>query len=75
MVEEFIDDNSGEFKKTELWRKLPRKVMWQTFQVIMTYLEDTNKSVYDQEGNVVYVWNPKLAAKLRNKPDLRWNPE
>ena len=74
MIERFIDDNSGEYKKTELWRRLPRKVMWQTFQVIMTYLEDTNRIVYDQEGYVVYVWNPKLVAKYKNRPDLRWNP-
>jgi hypothetical protein len=75
MVERFINDNSGEYRKTELWRKLPRRVMWQTFQVIMTYLEDTNRIVYDQEGCVVYAWNPKLVAQYKSRSDLRWIPK
>ena len=73
MVERFIDDNSGEYKKTELWNNLPRKVMWQTFQVIMGYLESIHKIVYDKKGYVVYIWNPKLVAKYRNRKDLEWN--
>jgi hypothetical protein len=73
MVEKFIDDNSGEYKKTELFNKLPKKVMWQTFQVIMEYLESINKIACDNEGYVVYVWNPKLAEKYKNRKDLEWN--
>jgi hypothetical protein len=41
MVEKFIEEHSGKYKKTELFKKLPKKVMWQTFQVIMEYLETT----------------------------------
>lgn len=72
MVEKFIDENSGEFKKTELFNKLPKKVMWQTFQVIMEYLESVLKIAYDNEGYVVYIWNPKLAEKYKNRDDLTW---
>ena len=43
MVEDFINGNSGEYKKTELFHKLPHKVMWQTFQVIVDYLESIHK--------------------------------
>jgi len=71
MVEKFIDENSGEYKKTELWRKLPRKLMWQTFQVIMSYLEDTYRIVYDREGHVVHIWSPKLYARIKNRPAIR----
>ena len=73
MVEKFIDDNSGELKKTELWKSLPRKVMWGTFQVIMEYLESINKIVYDKEGYIVYIWNPELVAKYKDREDLVWN--
>ena len=72
MVEKFIDEHSGEYKKTEIFEKLPRKVMWQTFQVIMEYLEDNLKIVYDKEGYAVYIWNPEFAAKYSNRPDLTW---
>ena len=75
MVEKFIKDNSGEYKKTYLFKNLPRKVMWQTFQVVMEYLEDTLRIAYDNKGYVVYIWNPKLYKKYANRKDLEWNPE
>lgn len=73
MVEKFIEDNSGEYKKTELFNSLPRKVMWQTFQVIMEYLEESRRIVYDKEGYIVYIWNPVLLDKIRGRKDLEWN--
>jgi hypothetical protein len=72
MVEKFIKDNSGEYKKTELFNKLPKKVMWQTFQVIMSYLENTLRVVYDKEGYAVYIWNPELAERIKNRPAVRF---
>lgn len=71
MVEKFIDENSGEYKKTELFRKLPKKVMWQTFQVIMEYLEESVKIVYDKEGYVVYIWNPEFYKKIKDRPSIK----
>ena len=73
MVEKFINENSGEFKKTELFNNLPKRVMWQTFQVIMEYLEDSLKIAYDKQGYVVYVWNPELYKKYKKRDDLEWN--
>lgn len=70
MVEKFIEENNGEFKKTELFEKLPKKMMWQTFQVIMNYLQSINKIMLEEDGKVVYIWNPKFAAKFLNRPDL-----
>ena len=74
MVEKFIKDNSGEYKKTELFKKLPKKVMWQTFQVIMEYLESSLRVVYDREGYAVYIWNPEFVQRFKNKPELEWKP-
>jgi hypothetical protein len=73
MVERFIKDNSGEYKKTDLFNKLPKKVMWQTFQVIMEYLEGNLRVVYDREGYVVYIWNPEFVKRFKDKPELEWN--
>ena len=75
MVERFIDKNSGEYKKTDLFKSLPRKVMWQTFQVIMNYLKSIHKIGYDNKGYVVYIWNPGLVRKYKDRRDLEWNPE
>ena len=70
MVEKFIEENNGEFKKTELFEKLPKKMMWQTFQVIMNYLESINKILIEKNGRIGYIWNPKFAEKFRHRPDL-----
>ena len=67
MVESFIKDNSGEYRKTKLFNRLPKKVMWGTFNVILQYLYDSNKIGIDKKGYVVYIWNPELAKKFINK--------
>lgn len=63
MVEKFIKDNSGEYKKTELFQSLPKKTMWGTFNIILKYLWDNNKIGIDKNGFVVYIWSPE-AGKL-----------
>lgn len=70
MVEEFIEKNSGEYKKTELFKRLPKKVMWQTFQIIMGYLVYSKRIAYDKEGRVVYIWNPEFYEKIKDRPDI-----
>ena len=71
MVEKTIEKHSGAFKKTELFNSVPRKIMWQTFTVIMDYLESIHKIAYDSEGNVVYIWNPALFEKVKNRPSIK----
>ncbi len=70
MVEEFIENHSGEYKKTELFKNLPKKVMWQTFQIIIQYLKNIKKIAIDKEGKVVYIWNPEFYEKIKDKPDI-----
>lgn len=60
----FKEKYSGEFNRTELWKKLPRKVMWQTYLVILDYLENINKIAFDRNRTLGYIWNPKLAKYL-----------
>jgi hypothetical protein len=67
MVEKFIKENSGEYKKTELFNKLPKKMMWGTFNIILKYLYDNNKIGVDKEGYIIYIWNPGLIKKFMNK--------
>ena len=67
MVEKFIKEHNGDFKKTELLNKLPKKMMWGTFNVILKYLWDSNKIGIDRQGYIVYIWNPELAKKFINR--------
>lgn len=75
MVEKTIENNSGEFNRTGIWKKLPKKVMWQTYLVVLSYLESINKIACDKNGIIGHIWNPKLARMLRNRTDLEWKRE
>jgi outer membrane lipoprotein-sorting protein len=62
MVEEAIK-SSGEYpSKRSLWLSLPKKVMYQTFNLILEYLEESGKIVI-KDGKVIWIWNPKLVEK------------
>jgi len=72
MVEEFIKENSGEYRKKELWESLPKKMMYQTFQVILSYLSESNKISTDAEGKIGWIWDPEGVAKYLKKKHLFW---
>jgi len=71
MVEEFIREHSGEYKKKSLWESLPKKMMYQTFCVIFDYLLDSGKIAVDKEGKIAWVWNAEIVRKYLSKPHLR----
>jgi len=71
MVEKTVDKYSGDFDRTELWKKLPKKVMWQTYLIVLDYLYDINKIAIDQTGKIAYIWNPSLARKLAGRKEIK----
>ena len=64
MVEETIQEYSQECGKYQLWKKLPKKMMYQTFQVILDYLEKSGKIIIDKEGCIIWTFNPVRIKKL-----------
>jgi len=67
MVERTIKKYSGEFNRTEIWKKLPKKVMWQTYLIILDYLQSINKIAIDIRGIIGYIWNPEIAKKFMKR--------
>ena len=68
MVEEAIQKAEEYPTKAELWRNLPKKVMYQTFNLILDYLEYSGKILIDKEGSIVWIWDPEGVRKaLKNK--------
>ena len=67
MVEKTIQKYSQECGKYQLWKKLPKKMMYQTFQVILDYLEESGKIMIDKDGCIMWTWNPELIRKLENR--------
>lgn len=72
IVEQMIFDYSGEFTKKQLWQKLPKKMMYQTYSVIIDYLLYSGKIAADSEGKLGWIWDPEGVKKYLNKPELLW---
>ena len=67
MVERTIQKHSQECGKYQLWKKLPKKMMYQTFQVILDYLESSGKIIIDKDGCIMWTYNPERIRKLISK--------
>jgi len=63
MVEKTIEKYSQECGKYQLWKKLPKKMMYQTFQTILDYLEESGKIMIDKDGCIIWTHNPSRIRK------------
>ena len=64
LVEKTIQKYSQECGKYQLWKKLPKKMMYQTFQVILNYLEESGKIIIDKDGCIIWTYNSERIRKL-----------
>jgi hypothetical protein len=55
MVEKYIYDNSGSYGKKQVWENLPKKMMYQTYSVIIDYLIYSGKITVDHEGKIAWI--------------------
>ncbi len=62
MIEEAVrrSKNKG---RMEIWRSLPRKIMYQTFLLILGYLEDSGKIINDK-GKIIWIHDAELVKRL-----------
>ena len=67
MVEKTIYKYSQEYGKYQLWKKLPKKMMYQTFQVILDYLVQSGKIMIDKDGCVIWTYDPEGIKKILAK--------
>jgi hypothetical protein len=58
MVEKAIKKSSQVYGRYQLWKRLPKKMMYQTFQTILAYLEDSGKIVIGSDGIVAWIYDP-----------------
>ena len=73
MVEEFIKEHDGEFKKKALWEALPKKMMYQTFYLIIDYLIYSRKISIDSEGKIGWIYYPEKVKESLKDKNLFWN--
>ena len=62
MIEDAIKNAKEYPTKAQLLRSLPKKVMYQTFSLILDYLQKSNKILIDrQDGRIVWIFgNEKI---------------
>jgi len=67
MIERAIETADVPPKRTELWRSLPRRPMYQTFKRAIDYLDASGKIMIDKDDRVVWVAadSPKLKALFK----------
>ena len=67
MVEKTIQKYSQECGKYQLWKKLPKKMMYQTYQLIIDYLKDSGKIIIDKDKCLIWTYDPEGIKKLISK--------
>jgi hypothetical protein len=72
MVERAIKESGTYPSKRQLWKSLPRKVQYQTFERIVAYLESSNKIMINGRSIVwVFPDNPKLKKLIEESVRLK----
>ena len=57
MVEDVLKKSNNLMSREELKKKLPNKIMHQTLNVILKYLEDSGK-ILDGKKGILWIYNP-----------------
>jgi hypothetical protein len=62
MIEKAVKEAEIPPRRTELWKQLPRRPMYQTFKKAIEYLDASGKIMIDRNDRVVWVAadSPKL---------------
>ncbi len=55
MIEDAIKKAKDYPKRTELWNKLPKKVMYQTYKTVIDYLIESRKVMLTKDDRLVWV--------------------
>ena len=56
MVEKAIQESEDYPTRMELWRSLPKQMQYQTFRLILDYLERSNKIMFE-ENKIVWIFS------------------
>ena len=66
MIEKVIEDSYGDYTVRQIWKKLPKKVMWQTYITALDYLESIHKIMIDKKY-VIWIWGPEEIARVKRQ--------
>ncbi len=64
MVEKAIQNSKDYPTRMELWKSLPKQMQYQTFKLILNYLESSNKIMFEDDKIIWIFSNNKKLNKL-----------
>jgi hypothetical protein len=67
MVEAILFRYRSEKTITQIWKLLPKKVMWTTFTTIISYLAYSGKIHVEKDKTVTWLWNPEGIDSLKRQ--------
>jgi hypothetical protein len=56
MVEKVVQEMKDYPTRMQLWRALPKKMQYQTFKLILNYLEKSNKIMFE-ENKIIWIFS------------------
>ena len=66
MVEKAIREAREHPTKMQLWKALPKRMMYQTLILILSYLEESGKIVI-KDKRIIWIYEPDLDKWLENR--------
>jgi hypothetical protein len=70
MVEKAIQKSEDYPTRMELWKSLPKQMQYQTFKLILEYLEKSNKIMFKDDKIIWIFANNKKLNKLIQKSEI-----
>lgn len=66
MIEKAIQDSEDYPTRMELWKSLPKQMQYQTFKLILDYLERSNKIMFEGDRIIwIFADNKKLNELIK----------
>jgi len=66
MIESAIQNSKDYPTRMELWKSLPKQMQYQTFKLILDYLERSNKIMFERDKIIwIFANNKKLNELIR----------
>ena len=67
MAEKALFKYKSDKTVTQIWKLLPKKMMWTTFTTILDYLEYSGKIHIEKDRTVTWLWNPSKIEEMKAK--------
>ncbi len=62
MIEEAVKKSKNR-GKVRIWKSLPKKIMYQTFSLVLEYLENSGK-ILVRKREVLWIHDPEIMKKI-----------